>query len=72
MKIDRDALSALCALDDKDLWAALVRAGESKGLSLPAATPPHEEMEKIRALLRSPEKTDPTEAMKLLRRLRGR
>ena len=49
MKIDKAQLEAIAALPDDKLWAEIVRMGESYGINMPKATPPHDQLEKLRS-----------------------
>ncbi len=44
-----ERLRALCALGDDELWREVRSIAATHGLRLPEATPPHSEMEKMRA-----------------------
>ena len=70
MKLDKTMVDALLALNDDALWARIVMLGESKGFSLPKATPSPTDMTKLRALLSHPEKLDMVDAFRLLRDLK--
>ena len=49
MKIDQNKIKALAALPDEAMWREIVSAAKRHGFSLPEKTPPHEELEKLRA-----------------------
>ena len=49
MRIDTEKIKAMCALPDDALWAEIVRIGAEHGFKLPSSTPPHNDMEKLRA-----------------------
>ena len=49
MKIDQNKLTALAAMPDEAMWREIVCAAKRHGFSLPEKTPPHEELEKLRA-----------------------
>jgi hypothetical protein len=51
MKLDPQKLKTLSSLSDADLEAEIRRMAQEKGLKLPAASPSHEDLEKLRALL---------------------
>ena len=53
MKLSQEQLKRLSALPDAELEAELRRMAEKKGLKLPASSPSHEDLEKLRALLTS-------------------
>ena len=50
MRINKEELERLCALPDEALWAEVQRIGSAHGFTLPAATPSHEDMEKLRGI----------------------
>ncbi|MBO5789381.1 MAG: hypothetical protein J6R42_05490 [Clostridia bacterium] len=66
MRIDRATLNALLALDDVTLWGKIVALGESKGFALPKTPPPPAEMQKLREVLRNPERFDMATALKII------
>ncbi len=51
MKLDKEKLKKLSALSDAELEKEIRRMAEEKGLKLPAASPSHEDLERLRALL---------------------
>ena len=51
MKIDQTKLAAIAAMPDEAMWREIVNAGKKHGFTLPERTPPHEELEKIRAAI---------------------
>jgi hypothetical protein len=53
MKLNQEELKRLSSLSDKRLEEEIRRMAESKGLRLPGASPSHEDLEKLRALLSS-------------------
>jgi regulator of sirC expression with transglutaminase-like and TPR domain len=53
MKLNQEELKRLSSLSDKRLEEEIRRMAESKGLRLPSASPSHEDLEKLRALLSS-------------------
>ncbi|MBO5756004.1 MAG: hypothetical protein J6R89_08120 [Clostridia bacterium] len=50
MHLDPAKMERLLALSDTELWATLRGIAAANGLSLPASTPSHDEMKKLRAL----------------------
>ena len=52
MRIDPDKLNALLRLSDDELWHEIVSVAASKGFKLPEGTPPHAELERLRATVR--------------------
>ena len=67
MKFDKTRLMELAALPDEKLWEEIVRIAGTFGYSLPNQTPPHEELEKMRSMVRS-DKINVTEAMRMVNR----
>lgn len=65
MRFDRRQLEALAALPDDKLWEEVVRIAASYGYTLPKATPSHENLEKMRSVVRE-DKINPSDALKLL------
>ncbi len=53
MKLNQEELKRLSTLSDKELECEIRRMAASKGLSLPQASPTHEDLEKLRVLLSS-------------------
>ncbi len=51
MKLNQEELKRLSTLSDKELEREIRRMAAAKGLSLPQASPDHEDLEKLRALL---------------------
>ena len=51
MKLNQEELKRLSSLSDKRLEEEIRRRAESKGLRLPSASPSHEDLEKLRAML---------------------
>ena len=66
MKIDREKISAMCALPDDELWAQIVKIGAEHGFELPKVPPKHEDMEKLRAAVNSGTKLNLTAALKII------
>ena len=48
MKINKEQLEAMAALPDEALWAQIVAMAKGYGITMPEATPPHRELEKLR------------------------
>lgn len=71
MRLDRDKLNELVALPDDELWKKVVEIGKSHGFVLPAKTPDHAELEKLRSIARDGAKMNLASAMKLLYKYRG-
>ena len=71
MKFDKDKLNELVSLPDDELWKTVVQIGKSHGFSMPTKTPPHSELEKLRALARDGSKMNVGLAMKILSKYKG-
>ncbi len=69
MRFDKEKLEALAALPDDMLWAEVVRIADGFGYTLPKATPPHSEIEKMRNAVKS-DKINVAEAMRVVNRLK--
>ena len=48
MRINKEQLENLAKLPDDKLWAEIVKVGRAHGFSLPEATPPHSDLERLR------------------------
>ncbi len=70
MKINREKLLELAALPDDLLWATIVATAKEHGHTLPAATPPHAELEKLRSLVRDSERIRIGDALRVLNSLK--
>ena len=66
MKIDREKISAMCALPDEELWAKIVTIGAEHGFKLPKTPPKHEDMEKLRAAANGGTRMNLTAALKII------
>ncbi len=53
MKLNQEEMKRLSTLSDAELESEIRRMAAGKGLSLPSASPSHEDLEKLRALLSS-------------------
>ncbi len=65
MRIDKEKLKALKELDDRSLWAEIVRMAKSLGFNISESAPREEDMKKIRSMLDA-EKISPYSAMKIM------
>lgn len=70
MKIKREMLEELAALDDARLYAKIRGIAEGFGIKLSANVPPKEEMAKLRSLLLGGDKLNLTEAMRVVNNYR--
>lgn len=66
MRLDKESLEKMAALPDDQLWATVRKTAEAHGIALPNRTPKHEELDKLRAILKDTEKLSPIKAMKLI------
>lgn len=66
MKINNEKLKGLASLDDEALWQQMLTIAGGKGHKINSPMPPHEEMERIRRIMRGEEKISLGEAMKIL------
>ena len=51
MKLDQEKLKQLSSLSDEELMTEIRKMAEAKGLRLPQASPSHEDLSRLRALL---------------------
>lgn len=72
MKIDKEKLNSLVELSDDELWRNVVELGRSHGLSLPNKTPSHDELDKLRAIVKDGSRLNMTTAVKLLSKYRSK
>ncbi len=66
MRLDRDKINSLAALNDDELWIQVRKMTAEYNISLPEKTPPHEELQKLRSLFCDTDKVNLFGAMKLL------
>lgn len=66
MKLNKEKLDALCALDDASLWREIRRIASSHGLTLPENTPPASEMKRLREAVNGGARMNLSEAMKII------
>ena len=66
MKIDKEALAALMALPDRELWQRVREIAGSHGFNLPEATPSKSEMDKMREAVSGCNSFNLATAMRLL------
>ena len=71
MKLDREKLNELVSLPDDELWKKVIEIGKGHGFVLPAKTPPHSELEKLRSIAREGSKMNVASALKILSKYRG-
>ena len=65
MKINKEAIERLAALDDRELWLEIKKIAGEYGIKLTTKEPSHEELEKIRAIVRGGN-LSMTDAMRLV------
>lgn len=53
MKLNQEEMKRLATLSDAQLESEIRRMAAAKGFALPSASPSHEDLEKLRALLTS-------------------
>ena len=54
MKINKDKLASLSAMDDESLWRQIKNIGAAYGIKLPDKTPPKAELDRVREALSGP------------------
>ncbi len=70
MKINSEKLRALAALPDRELWCEICKMASHFGQKIPEKTPPHEDLERIRAALCGAQ-LNLSDAMQILNAQRG-
>ncbi len=71
MRIDKEKLSKIAELPDRELWQFIVSTGREHGFSLPDKTPSHEELNKLRAVVSGDGGIKLSDAVKILSKYRG-
>lgn len=71
MRLDRDKLLDMVALPDAELWKTIVEIGRGHGFTLPEKAPPHEELEKLRGIVKDGSKMNVASALRLLNKYKG-
>ena len=66
MRVNNENLKKYAELDDAALWEKLTSTAREKGLKVTDKPPTHEELERVRRILRGEEKISMAEAMKIL------
>ena len=66
MKLNKEKLQALAALDDKKLWQEITSAAQKFGYTLPEKVPEAKDMAKIRAAMEQADKLSPMDVARLL------
>lgn len=66
MKLNKEELRKLADLEDGAMWQGICRVAKNNGYNLIANQPKHEELEKIRGILRGDIKINVLDAMRLL------
>ncbi len=69
MKLDKEKVNSIVSLPDEEMWRQISELARSYGFELPKKTPPHGELEKIRALASS-NRVSLADAMKLMNTLK--
>lgn len=69
MKINREKLSEMIKLSDKELWQKIQELSKKYGFTIPEKAPPHSDLEKIRSTL-SGGKLNAKDALRLMNELR--
>ena len=66
MKINTEKLAKFADLGDEELWQSMLAIASAHGQKINAPMPPHEDMDRIRRIMRGEEKISLGEAMKIL------
>ncbi len=70
MRLDKEQLQQLTSLPDKELWEKIVAFARGYGLTLPEATPPPEQMQKLRSAVNPSGKANLAEALRVINEYR--
>ncbi len=71
MKFDPRAMEALLSLDDRALWEKIRAIAGASSISLSETPPPHEELERLRSMMRGNGGGNVAEAMATIARYRA-
>lgn len=66
MKFSQEKLDMLAKLNDRELWEQIRVIAKGYGINLPDKAPTHEELEKVRGIMRSGEKISISDAYKII------
>lgn len=66
MKIDKEKLRALTALEDKELWKVITDTLQKYGYTPPEKAPSEENMKKIRSVMKDTEKISTRDVLRLM------
>ena len=72
MKINREELREYASHSDTVLWEEMRAIAKRYGYSLPEKTPPHADMERVRAIMLGNERISISEGMKMLKEYKTR
>ena len=72
MKINKEGMRAYAELDDRALWAELLKIAEGYGYKLKADMPPKELLDRVRRIMRGEEQISLGEGMRILREYKER
>lgn len=70
MKIDKEKINALAALNDDALWTEIKTIAAQHGFKLPDATPSHDQLQKLRATVCDTDKINLAGAIKIINKYR--
>lgn len=71
MRLDKDKLNELVSLPDDELWKKVIEIANGYGFNLPAKTPEHAELEKLRGVVGDGSKMNVAGAFKILSKYKG-
>jgi hypothetical protein len=71
MRLDKDKLNELVSLPDDELWKKVIEIANGYGFNLPAKTPGHSELEKLRGVVGDGSKMNVAGAFKILSKYEG-
>ena len=66
MRLSQEKINELAKMNDKELWAQIQVIARGYGINLPEKTPSHDELEKVRGLIRGGGKVSLSDAYKII------
>ncbi len=66
MKLNKEELKKIASLPDSEMWQGICAIAKSNGYNLKSNQPKHEELDKMREILRGDVKINMLDAMRLL------
>ena len=72
MQINRDMLTKMAGMNDTELWEQIRAVAKNYGYVLSNKQPTHEELEKMRSLMRGDVQISPMDAMRLINQYKSK